>query len=114
MPPNDSELSAGTDLVGRVLGLEVDNPLNLDELRQAVKRAIARLISDEFGRLASTMYQLDVDEQQVEAVFASNPAQDLPGALSTLVIDRLVQKLATRRLYRDEVKRPSDDHPGPL
>lgn len=71
-------------------------PLTPETLHQIVTNRVAFLLDNDFTRLMSSLYQIDVAEDLVKAAFAEHAHMDIPARLATLIIDRELTKARTR------------------
>ena len=70
---------------------------NLEKLENWLTGEIALLMDQDFERLMQVLYRIDVSEEKTELAFAaSNPANEL----AKLIIERELQKVATRKKYK--------------
>lgn len=75
--------------------------LTLDDVRRFLIPRIAALLDGNPAMLMHILYRVDVAEQAVKQVFAESAPADVPLRLADLLIERQMQKLRTRRRYRD-------------
>lgn len=70
---------------------------NLEKLENWLTGEIALLMDQDFERLMHVLYRIDVSEEKTRLAFtASNPANEL----AKLIIERELQKVATRKKYK--------------
>ena len=85
-------------------GLEIVKPddlNNLNELRNFLTEKISEMLDKKFDLLINTLYLIDVNEEKVNELFAADNRDFIPSALAGLVIERQLQKLNYRRMYRE-------------
>lgn len=70
-------------------------------IRTRLTGVIRHMLDHEFEKLCNTMYRLDVSETKFNSVLTGEARGDIPGRLADLVIDREIQKVKTRQLYRN-------------
>ena len=70
-----------------------------EKLRQFLKQQISFLLDHEFERLLQAMYRMDVSETAFKEALALPTGPDIVERLTDLVLEREMQKIATRRLY---------------
>ncbi|NBC15747.1 MAG: hypothetical protein GVY18_00350 [Bacteroidetes bacterium] len=84
------------------LGADVpDAPLTLDDVRRYLEQQVRRLLDRHPERLMHVLYRVDVDERAVMRLMAESPPGQLARDLAELLLQRHLQKLETRRRYRD-------------
>ena len=74
--------------------------IDRSEIHQKLSHIMAYLIEHHFERLCQAMYRLDVSERKFHQVMNEKPLGEIPGALADLVIEREMQKIHTRRMYK--------------
>jgi len=57
---------------------------------------IEQLLQNDFARLINILYRLDVDEQKLRTELNKNPHADASQVIANLIVERQIQKLATR------------------
>jgi hypothetical protein len=74
--------------------------LTRDNIREKLETVIAYLLLHNFEKLCQAMYRLDVSERKFDEVMTRSAPEDLPGDIADLVIEREMQKVRTRILYK--------------
>lgn len=97
----DSKIEIAQELV--IKDLNIEGPgiafSNLEKLENWLTGEIALLMDQDFERLMNVLYRIDVGEDKTKLAYAaSNPANEL----AKLIIERELQKVATRKKYRNE------------
>lgn len=72
-------------------------------LLAALTDRFAWILAHDVGRLPWWLYRLDVRESAVDAAFAGSDAGGLARALAELVLERTLQKVASRRRWDAEL-----------
>lgn len=71
----------------------------MEELRFWLTNEIALLMDSDMQKLMNILYRIDVSENEVKVAFSVNhPAKEI----ADLIIKRELQKVETRRKYRDQ------------
>jgi len=83
-----------------VLLPEVQEHIGREEIKKKLEQIIGQMLSEEFEKLCNTMYRLDVSEIKFHHILNNTPSEEISGELADLVIDREIQKIKTRELYR--------------
>lgn len=104
MPSRDEfgiELVSDTKFIMKSFQLAEDefipNGSSLAEFRLELIRIIAELLERDMTRLMNSLYRIDVAEEKVKLAFAGKlPVAE---ALSDLIIERELQKIAFRKKY---------------
>ncbi len=74
--------------------------LSKDDLRRALKSIILDLLLNDFQKLTLLLYRHDVPERKAALAFNEPDNERKAEHLADLVIQRELQKVATRRAYR--------------
>jgi hypothetical protein len=72
----------------------------LNYLHEQLTLVIEHLLQHNFEKLCNAMYRLDVSERKFHEVLTGSDASDVGSKLADLVIEREMQKVKTRELYR--------------
>jgi hypothetical protein len=96
-----------TGLINKDIGSIEDNMLipfvsGLDRtmIREKLAVIIAHLMETNFEILCQAMYRLDVSEARFDKAMHENDLQDIPYSIADLVIEREMQKVRTRIMYK--------------
>jgi hypothetical protein len=86
-----------------VKDLELQKPVKtfggLEELRIWLTTQITLLLDSDMQKLMNILYRIDVSENKVKVAFSDNhPAKEI----ADLIIERELQKVETRRKYRNQ------------
>ncbi len=100
LPETVATLSAAFGLDERNLPSPIEQ-LTLKDVHAFVAVHVERLLQHNRGRLMSILYRIDVAEPRVRHVLEYEPHESLAAAITDLIIERQLQKLQTRRRYRD-------------
>jgi len=69
------------------------------DLFDAVRLRLKFLLDNDMERLLHTLYRVDVAERRVREVLATSPPDQIDTALTELVLERVEEKMETRRKY---------------
>ncbi len=70
-----------------------------EQVREKMIPLINDLINHDFNSLVQLLYRIDVDEKKLKAILKENPQQDAASLITDQIIDRQLQKIATRKEY---------------
>lgn len=78
---------------------------SFEKNRKQLILAVDQLIQNDFNKLITILYRIDVDEQKLKAALFENP---LPPAetIADMMIERQLQKIKFRKMYKDR----NNDH----
>jgi hypothetical protein len=77
-------------------GMGLEMPL----IREKLAYLIAYLMQNHFEKLCQAMYRLDVSEKKFDEAMHQAELAEIPYVLADLVIEREMQKIRTRILYK--------------
>ena len=78
-------------------GLDLSPQLNQSELIEKLVDFIQHLMTNNFERLIQLLYRLDVSETQLKSLLLDAPQTDAALLISQLIVQRQLQKLASRK-----------------
>ena len=71
----------------------------MDQLHAYLSRAVSELLDKDFNRLLIALYRIDVSEQKVAEAINNEAAGEIAPRIATLIIERELQKVITRKKY---------------
>jgi hypothetical protein len=80
-----------------------------DELERYVREQVVALLTKNPERLMSILYRIDVPEERVRDVMMKEPVGGIATKLTALLLERMEQKMETRRRYKDERDRTRNE-----
>jgi plasmid maintenance system antidote protein VapI len=92
------------ELIARDLGLDKTEKeqISYQELTDLVADRIAHMLTTSPETLFSLLYRLDVSEKKVDAVMKGSDSRPTNVALAGLIIDRQIERLRTKKEYRQD------------
>ena len=75
--------------------------IGLKEFREKLQKTIAYLLDSDFERFLNAMYRLDIDEQKFRLTLSGHDNQNIAWEITDLIIERELQKVITRRKFRE-------------
>ena len=94
--------------VSKELGIivkEKDHPFN----KQKLAEEINHLINNDFQKLVSILYRMDVSETKLKQLLNENPGTNAAIIIIDLMIERQEQKIISRQQFRKKDENISDD-----
>jgi hypothetical protein len=85
--------------LNRVYEMELSDRLRLDQVEALLAEKITTMINGDFSALVQLLYRVDVDESRLRLLLRENKASDAGGLIARLILERLWQKILTRRAY---------------
>jgi len=74
--------------------------LDRNMIREKLAILIEHLMQSNFEKLCQAMYRLDVSELKFHKVMTEKPTEEIASSLADLVIEREMQKVRTRIMYK--------------
>jgi hypothetical protein len=85
-------------------GLDLPEAASIEMLEGVLADRINTMITTDFNGLISFLYRIDVSEPAVRQLLRENPTLDAGMLISGLVLERVWQKILTRRMYNNHRK----------
>jgi hypothetical protein len=86
-------------LLNNDLSIDIAEKISYPELHSQLSAYINSLIKDDFDKLITYLYRIDVNEQKLKALLQQNADEDAGNIIATLIIERQQQKIKTRQQY---------------
>ena len=91
-----------TELI-RLLNNELANEIvqkgTNNEIHARLAEYINNLVKNDFDKLISYLYRIDVNEQKLKTLLQQNPQEDAGNIIATLIIERQQQKIKSREQF---------------
>jgi hypothetical protein len=62
---------------------------------------VNELINENFSTLLQLLYSIDVNEKKIRLLLEKNPTEDSASIIADLIIERQLQKIASRKLFKE-------------
>jgi hypothetical protein len=76
------------------------NEISLDELHIRLSEFLNELIQKDFEKLIRLLYRIDISEAKLKQLLQQPPNEDASKIIAQLIIERQLQKIKFRKLYR--------------
>jgi nucleotidyltransferase/DNA polymerase involved in DNA repair len=86
-------------LLNNELSIEIAEKISYSELHVQLSTYINTLIKDDFDKLITYLYRIDVNEQKLKSLLQQNPNEDAGNIIATLIIERQQEKIKTRKQF---------------
>jgi hypothetical protein len=96
MPDNNELIQE----LNQSLALSLPEQIPHDKLVSLLTEKINSLITTDFDRLISILYRIDVSEAKLKYWLKENPAEDAARIIASLIIERQIQKMESRRQFK--------------
>jgi hypothetical protein len=74
---------------------------SLNEFRKYLTKELRILLDEKFDTLVNILYRIDINEKKLNQLFSGKNRDYIPAVLSDLIIDRQLQKIKLRKLYKE-------------
>lgn len=72
----------------------------LDEFRTYLVGKLRDLLDNQYDKLINLLYKIDVNEKKLSELFAQKNTSSMAVSLADLIIDRTLEKVKYRQMYR--------------
>ena len=86
-------------IINKQADTDLPEDVSKNELQQKLTAFINELIVNDFQRLITILYRIDVDEKKLKRILLENAGTDAGEIIATLVIEREIQKIETRKQF---------------
>ena len=86
-------------IINKQIDTNLTEDISRNELQQKLTIFINGLILNDFQKLISILYKVDVDEKKLKRILRENAGTDAGEIIATLIIERELQKIETRRQF---------------
>ena len=73
----------------------------LEEFKEYLAKKLKFLLDEKFEILVNILYRIDISEKKLSELFSGKDRTYIPEVLANLIIERQLQKIKLRKLYRD-------------
>ncbi len=74
---------------------------SLEEFRKYLTEKLKLLLDEKFDQLVNILYRIDINEKKLSELFSGQNRDFIPASLADLIIERQLQKIRLRKLYRE-------------
>ena len=85
--------------INKNMAIALPDGISLDELQIQLGAYINQLIQNDFEKLISLLYRIDVSEPKLKQLLKQNPQEEAGKIIAALIIERQLQKIQTRRHF---------------
>ena len=89
-------------LINDQINTDFTDNIPIEVLQEKLRTFINDLIQNDFQKLISILYRVDVNENKLKNILKEEAQRDAADIISNLIIERQVQKINTRNQYRDK------------
>lgn len=74
---------------------------SLEEFKKYLTEKLKFLLDEKFDTLVNILYRIDISEKKLSQLFSGDNRDSIPSVLADLIIDRQLQKIRLRKLYKE-------------
>lgn len=89
-------------LLNNELPVKIAGQKTYNEILVQLSAYINMLIKDNFDKLITYLYRIDVNEQKLKLLLQQSPNEDAGNIIATLIIERQQQKIKTREQFSQQ------------
>lgn len=92
------------------MDIELQEGLSMDEVKNVIADHVNLLISNNFNKLISILYRLDINESKLKKLLADSRDEDAGMIIADLIIERQKQKLISRERFQKKGENNIDEN----
>lgn len=89
-------------LLNNELPVEIATNISYEEIHEKLSAYINNLIKNDFDKLITYLYRIDVNEHKLKSLLQQNQNEDAGNIIATLIIERQQQKIKTRQQFSQQ------------
>ena len=86
-------------LLNNELSIDVAEKISYSELHSQLSTYLNTLIKNDFNKLITSLYRIDVNEEKLKLLLQENPGENAGNIIATLIIERQQQKIKSRQYF---------------
>lgn len=83
--------------INNTFAIALPSTISFETLQQQLALYINELIKNDFEKLVTLLYRIDVSEQKLKHFLIGNPSEDAGKIIADLIIERQLQKIKSRQ-----------------
>lgn len=91
-----------SELISKEFQIELPDKISYEELQSRLEICINELIKNDFEKLVTYLYRIDVNEQKLKLLLQQFPEEDAGKIIAALIIERQQQKIKAREEFRQQ------------
>jgi len=88
--------------INQQLNVSLPENISAEQLHKELAAYINQLILQNFERLVSLLYRIDVSEEKVKTLLQQNPGDTAGSIIASLIIERQLQKIQSRQQFKTD------------
>jgi hypothetical protein len=86
-------------LINKQMNTDISVDSHMGVFKEKLIRFINELIQNDFQKLITILYKVDVDENKLKKFLQEGISKDAADIIATLIIEREIQKVETRKQF---------------
>ncbi len=86
-------------LLNTELATDLAERISFSELHAQLASYINLLIKNDFDKLLTYLYRIDVHEEKLKSLLHQNPQEDAANIIASLIIERQLEKIKSREQF---------------
>ena len=74
---------------------------SMEEFKKYLTGKLKLLLDEKFDQLVNILYRIDISEKKLSELFSAKNKDYIPASLANLIIERQLQKVKLRKLYKE-------------
>lgn len=95
--------------INNEMGMQLTPQLSFEEMRLQLQQAVNAMITGNFQQLVNILYRIDVNERKLKYLLQENVGEDAAVIIADLIIERQLQKIASRRQFGQQPNNTGDE-----
>jgi hypothetical protein len=91
------------------MDIDLADTISYEQLKEKLSHQVNHLILNDFQKLVSVLYRIDVSEAKLKYLLKENPGEDAGKIIADLIIERQLQKIKSRQDFRRGSNIKDDD-----
>jgi hypothetical protein len=79
-----------------------DKVFSFEDLAEQWTTYFNNLIQNDFPKLVGLFYRIDISENKLRRILKENPDENAGKMITSLVVERLLQKISSREVFRSK------------
>ena len=96
------EISELVQYINKDMALELPEKISFSELVEKLSAMVNQLIQNNFEKLVSLLYRIDVSEKKLKTLLHDNANETAGKIIALLIIERQLEKIALRKKYKKD------------
>ena len=87
-------------LVNEEMAIDLPEKISFEEIREQLSQNINDLIVNDFQKLVSILYRIDISESKLKQLLKEENHEDAGRIITDMIIERQLQKIKTRQQFK--------------